>query len=61
MNEAQRVFPLQDIKAYIVCESGWYHDIFVPRLQAGDVFLRRENHERKAEILHHHADLLSQR
>ena len=61
MNEARRAFPLQDIKAGFVRESGWYHDNYRPSQYAGDVFLRRENDERETEVLHHNADLLSER
>lgn len=61
MNQARRAFPLQDMKAGYARKSGWYHDNIVPRDHAGDVFLRRGNHERKAKVLHHDADLLSER
>ena len=41
MNQARRAFPLQDDEAaglVLRRESGWYHDHFVPRFEAGDVF-----------------------
>ena len=61
MNQARRVFPLQDNEACFLCANQGGTTIQSSLAMAGDVFLRRGNHERKTEILHLDADLLSQR
>jgi len=63
MNQAQRAFPLQNKKAGIFCipvNQGGTTITSSLAVMRGTFFKERE-YERETEVLHHYADLLSQR